>query len=267
MPDTRCGAVIRGGMIPAALMSLLLAGGAAEARHEGDGPGGAADWAYGGDKGPEHWADLSPAYSVCREGRAQSPIDIRGARTELGEPLFFRYRSNALTVVNDGRTIRVQYEPGSYIRVGSHRYELVQTDFHVPGEHRVNGVAADMVGHFLHQDTDGNLAVVEVPFAAGRRMNSVLTRIWDHLPDRPESSYYGRQVGINPTFMLPNDRSYFTYVGSLSTPPCNEGVRWFVFRSPVEVDAGYMGRLLNVTGPNARPVQPVNGRQVALQAR
>lgn len=255
----------------AILTAALLLGGAGslQASHAGTPAPGAGNgkWAYTGERGPEHWAELSTGFATCREGKAQSPIDIRGARPDFGEPLLFRYRSNSLTLVNDGRTIRVDYEPGSYIRLGQRRYELIETDFHVPGEHRVNGVAADMVAHFLHQDSDGNLAIVEVPFIAGRRSNNMLARIWENLPERPGATYSGRQVGINPTFLLPNDRSYYAYLGSLATPPCSEGVQWFVFREPVEVDASYIRRLLDLVGPNARPVQPLNGRPISLQSR
>jgi carbonic anhydrase len=108
---------------------------------------------------------------------------------------------------------------------------------------------------------------VEVPFIAGRRSNNMLARIWENLPERPGATYSGRQVGINPTFLLPNDRSYYAYLGSLATPPCSEGVQWFVFREPVEVDASYIRRLLDLVGPNARPVQPLNGRPISLQSR
>lgn len=224
-------------------------------------------WGYRGDKGPEHWVRLSANYAVCQEGKAQSPIELASARPGLEEPLVFRYRSNSLTLVNDGRTLRMDFEPGSYIRVGPRRYELVQADFHAPGEHRVNGMAADMAAQFLHRDLEGNLVLVEVPIVAGRRMNNVLARVWENLPERPGSSFQGRQVGINPTFLLPNDRAYYSYRGSLSHPPCTEGVQWFVFQQPLEVEAGLIRRLLDLFGPNARPLQPLNGRPISLQPR
>lgn len=227
----------------------------------------AGKWSYGGEQGSDHWAELSPDFALCKEGNAQSPVDLAGARPALDEPLLFRYRSNSLTLVNDGRTLRIDYEPGSYIRVGARRYELLQTQFHTPGEHRINGIAADMVAQFLHRDLEGNLAIVEVPFVPGRRLNNVLARIWENLPERPGGSFRGRQIGINPTFLLPNERSYYSYRGSLSTPPCTEGVQWFVFHQPVEVDGASIRRFENLFGPNARPVQPLNGRPISLQSR
>lgn len=224
-------------------------------------------WSYRGEQGPEHWATLSPSFSLCKEGKAQSPIDLAGARPGLEEPLVFRYRSNSLILVNDGRALRMDFEPGSYIRVGARRYELLQADFHAPSEHRINGMPADMAAQFLHRDIEGNLALVEVPIVAGRRMNNVLERVWENLPERPGSSFQGRQVGINPTFLLPNERAYYSYRGSLSHPPCTEGVQWFVFQKPLEVEAGLIHRLLDLFGPNARPLQPLNGRSVSLQPR
>lgn len=249
-------------------LGLVLAAGclqaASPARLAGSGAG---KWSYGGEQGPDHWAELSADFRLCQAGQAQSPINLAGARPTLEEPLLFRYRSNPLTLVNDGHTLRIDYEPGSHIRVGPRRYELLQTQFHTPGEHRVNGFAAEMVAQFIHRDLEGNLAIVEVPFVSGRRTNNVLARIWEHLPEQPGSSFHGQQIGINPTFMLPNERIYFSYHGSLTTPPCTEGVEWFVFRQPVEVDGALIRRLERLFGTNARPIQPLNGRPISLQSR
>jgi carbonic anhydrase len=118
-----------------------------------------------------------------------------------------------------------------------------------------------------HRDRQGRIAVVAVPMRVGRRMNSTLSRIWDHIPGGRGQRFYGRQTGINPRFLLPSDLSYFSYVGSLTEPPCTEGVEWFVFANPVEVDVSYVHRFLRAAGPNARPVQPLNGRAVIAALR
>jgi carbonic anhydrase len=177
-------------------------------------------------------------------------------------PLLFRYRSNALSVVNDGRSVRVDYPPGSYLVVGGREYELTRFHFHVPAEHHINGARADMELQLEHRDHRGRTAVVAVLMKAGRRMNSTLSRIWEHMPGRPNQRFHGEQTGINPVFLLPNDRSYFTYVGSLTEPPCTEGIDWFVLAQPVEVDGSYIRRLMQTIGTNARPLQPLNGRAV-----
>ena len=254
-----------------ALVGLLLIGYAASpaARHQGasaDAPA-APLWSYSGEHGPARWGELAPAYAPCKHGRNQSPIDIRNSRFARLPALSFHYRSNALSIANNGRNIQVDYAPGSYMRVDGKRYELKYFDFHSPSEHQFNGRAADMVMHLVHRGTAGQWVVVAVPVKSGRRLNSTLTRIWDHMPERPGEEFYGRQVGINATFLLPSDRSYLTYMGSLTTPPCQEGVRWILLRNAVELDASYVSKFRRVIGANARPVQPLNGRQVIAAAR
>lgn len=220
-----------------------------------------ADWAYQGEKGPEAWAELSPQFAACT-GERQSPIDLRGSQRIQYSPLSFRYRTNALSVRNDGRSVRVDVSPGSSLVVGGQEYQLTGFHFHAPGEHQINGVAADMEMQLEHRDRQGRIAVVAVPMKVGRRMNNTLSRIWDHMPGGRGERFYGRQTGINPRFLLPSDHSYFSYVGSLTEPPCTEGVAWFVLAKPLEVDASYVQRFLHAVGPNARPIQPSNGRPV-----
>jgi carbonic anhydrase len=223
--------------------------------------GSEVPWAYQGETGPSHWAELSPKFAECK-GERQSPVDLRGGRRLLYSPLTFAYRSSPLTVVNDGRSMRVAYPPGSFLIAGGRQYELTGFHFHMPGEHRIDGMVGDMEIQFEHRDHEGRMAVLAVPVVAGRRMNSILSRIWDHLPPEGGESFYGRQVGINPVFLLPGERDYYTYVGSLTEPPCTEGVEWFVLTTPVEVDASYIQRMARLVRSNARPVQPLNGRAV-----
>jgi len=250
-------------------LSILLAAlpGLSEARRGaaffsfGDG-GSEPHWGYTGEDGPEHWGELDPVFAACKNGREQSPIDIEYSRRSRGSPLAFHYRSIVLSIQNDGHTIRVNYSPGSYLRVDGHRYELKEFHFHSPSEHRIHGGNADMVAHLVHEDAAGKIAVVAIPFQAGARPNNLLSKIWRHLPEQPGGHFYDRQTGINATFLLPPDRSYFTYRGSLTTPPCSEGVRWFVLQHPVEIDASYIEQFRRLIGANVRPLQPLNGREV-----
>lgn len=225
-----------------------------------------ADWSYEGDTAPAHWGELAPEYAACN-GSRQSPVDLRGARPMPYSPISFHYRSNPLNIVNDGRQILVRYKPGSYMIANGRRYELTDFHFHLPGEHRIEGVAADMELQLHHRDARGRLAIVAVPIKAGRRRNSTLSRILDHMPPVGGESYYGRQVGINALFLLPPKRDYFSYVGSLTEPPCTEGVEWFVLVRPLELDTGYLQRVGQVIGGNARPLQPLNGRPVLAAMR
>jgi carbonic anhydrase len=181
-------------------------------------------------------------------------------------PLSVHYRSNPLHIINDGRQVRVKAEPGSYISVAGHSYELTSFHFRVPGEHHFDGAPADMELQLLHRDVRGRLAVLAVPVRAGRRMNTTLSRIWDHIP-AAGGSYYDRQAGINPVFLLPATREYYSYNGSLTEPPCTEDVAWFVMRKPIEADISYLNRLRLAVGNNARPIQPLNGREVLAVVR
>jgi len=225
------------------------------------------DWSYTGSTGPEHWGSLAPSYETCGSGESQSPIDIRDVAPDRVPHLSFSYRSGVMSIDNTGHMIRVNFDPGSYLRVGPQRYELKQLHFHVPSEHRVGGIAADLEIHLVHEDALGAKAIVAVPFKAGVRRNSTLFRIGEHIPERPGDYFLDRQLGLNATFLLPPDKSYFTYQGSLTVPPCTEDVRWFVLKHPMEVDSAFIDRLLRAVGPNARPLQRRNGRVVIEDVR
>jgi carbonic anhydrase len=219
-------------------------------------------WTYEGDRGPEHWGALSPAYAACSEGRLQSPIDIRDAQPIPYEPVVFRYRSQPLEVVHDGRMIRLLSPPGSELRLRGQTFALLEVHFHVPGEHRIDGEAGAAEIHFLHRGSQGRLLVVAVRAHAGRRVNSVMARLLDHLPGRAGATSRFSNVGINPLFLLPGDKSYFAYTGSLCAPPCTEPVTWLVMGEPLELETGQVRALAQVAGNNARPIQPLNGRGV-----
>ncbi len=223
---------------------------------------GQIQWSYSGDRGPEHWADLSPALQICARGRLQSPIDIRDAEQLPYVPLAFHYRSQTLEAINDGRGVYMLGQPGSELRIRGERFALVEIHFHAPGEHRVNGdgVAAEI--HLVHRDAEGRLTVVVVPIRPGDRGNATLARIVERLPLLPGERVYYRQVGVNPLFVLPTERSYFSYTGSLAKPPCSEPVSWILLTQSVELDPELLGRLTRAAGHNARPIQPLNGRPV-----
>lgn len=223
---------------------------------------GLPQWSYSGASGPEHWGSLSPAFETCGSGQSQSPIDIRGAQSVPYEPLMFRYRSQPLEAFNDGRGVHVLSPPGSELRVRGESYRLIEVHFHVPGEHQINGRAAEAEIHFVHRDAQGGWLIVAVPVRAGRRVNSTLLRIVERLPALPGERVVYQQVGINPVFLLPTKRDYFSYSGSLETPPCTEPVLWFVLAHPLELDGDQIRGIARVTGVNARPVQPLNGRRV-----
>jgi carbonic anhydrase len=224
-------------------------------------------WSYAGERGPDHWAELSPDYERCAEGQLQSPIDIRTARRIPYTPLVFQYRSQSLEAVNDGHGVRLLTPPGSELHVRGDAYVLTQVDFHVPGEHRVNGQAAAAEIHFVHRDAQGRHVIVAAPVRVGQRVNSTLRRIVDRLPLVPGERVLYRQVGVNPLFLLPSERDYYSYTGSLASPPCSESVLWFVLAHPLELDPEQIRGIARATGVNARPVQPLNDRAVFAALR
>lgn len=224
----------------------------------------AADWGYGPDNGPDRWGQLSPQFAACSTGGSQSPVALQQADAVAAPcvPLRFRYRSSPLYATNDGKALRLGYDRSSFLVVDGLSYELVELRFHVPAEHSIDGGVADGELQLIHANNRGDIAVVSVPLEAGRRPNRILKRILEHAPTAPGERYHGRNVGVNPLFLLPTRRHYYTYVGSLTRPPCTEGVRWYVMDTPLEVDAADLRALGQIVGANARPVQPLNGRAI-----
>jgi carbonic anhydrase len=219
-------------------------------------------WSYTGPSGPEHWGKLKPEFAACASGKRQSPIDIRdGARLEL-EPIKFEYQPGPLRIVDNGHTVQVNYAAGSSIQVAGERYELKQFHFHKPSEERVNGRLYDMVAHLVHQSMDGRLAVVAVLFEAGPFQNAFVRALWPHLPLEAGREIAPLEVKIDVNELLPAERTYYTFMGSLTTPPCSEGVLWLVLKNPVPITAEQVGVFGRLYALNARPVQPPHGRLI-----
>ncbi|MFG5409682.1 carbonic anhydrase family protein [Piscinibacter sakaiensis] len=222
--------------------------------------GGELHWAYQGDGGPQAWGRLKPEFETCASGRRQSPIDIRdGFRLQL-EPVAFDYRPSAVRVIDNGHTVQVNVASGNVIEVGGRRYELQQFHFHRPSEERVDGRQYDMNVHLVHKDAEGRLAVVAVLLARGAAQPLIQT-VWNNLPLEKGEEQRVRDP-LDLTALLPVDRRYFTYMGSLTTPPCTEGVLWMVMKTPVEVSDEQIGIFSRLYPMNARPVQAASGRMI-----
>ena len=223
----------------------------------------APHWSYEGHGGPAHWASLEPEFASCRIGHAQSPIDIRtkAIKGEALPAIEFAYKPGGAKIVDNGHTIQVVPAAGDAITIGGHRYELTQFHFHNPSEESFDGKRRDMVAHFVHQDESGKLAVVAVLLQAGAT-NPMVATLWNNLPARKEAEVEVKGVQIDPADLLPRDRSYYTFAGSLTTPPCSEGVTWYVLKSPSQLSSGEIARFGKAYPMNARPVQPLNGRVV-----
>ena len=215
-------------------------------------------WSYQGHAGPAEWGNLDPAFATCKTGKLQSPIDIRDAKPADLPAIKFDYRPSPLKVIDNGHSIQVNYAPGSSIEVGGKRYELVQFHFHRPSEEKIDGKAHAMVAHLVHKSADGKLAVVAVLLDAGGA-NSMIDTIWKNVPQEQ-----GKETAVNATVdaaaLLPADTGYYTFMGSLTTPPCTEDVRWFVLKTPLKIAADEIGVFAKHYSLDARPTQPLNGR-------
>jgi carbonic anhydrase len=175
--------------------------------------------------------------------------------------LSFDYRITPLRIIDNGHSIQVNVGPGSSLTVGGKRYELVQFHFHKPSEEMINGKRFAMVAHLVHRDATGHLAVVAIPLRSGTP-NSLIAKLWRNLPKRQGHEVVAKGISINAAQLLPASRGYYTFQGSLTTPPCAEGVRWFVLKTPVNISTGEVTAFGKLYPSNARPVQPLNGREI-----
>jgi carbonic anhydrase len=219
-------------------------------------------WTYSGHRGPENWGTLSPDYEICGKGKNQSPIDITGSTEAEMEPIVFSYKTSGLDVVNNGHTIKAGYDAGSEIMVDGLRYNLLQVHWHTPSENNIEGKSFPMEAHFVHGDADGNLAVVGVMYSEGSK-NEAIAAVWDHMPAEEGAISKDAKVMVNAMDMLPANKDYYRFNGSLTTPPCTEGVRWMVMKDAVEVSAEQVEAFHSkFHGDTNRPVQAINARPV-----
>ena len=220
-------------------------------------------WTYDGKEGPKEWGNLDSSYAACSVGKTQSPIDIKGAKKTDLPALNFSYRAVPLRIIDNGHTIQVNYAPGSRLTVGKKHYTLQQFHFHHPSEEHVNGKDFPLVAHLVHVDAEGRLAVIAVLFELGNA-NSLIDTLWKNIPAVKEKPHDIPSISVQAQGLLPNDRSYFTYAGSLTTPPCTEGVSWFVLNSHTTISSQQLTAFAKIYPMNARPIQPTNGREILL---
>jgi carbonic anhydrase len=248
------------GWIRVVIGAILLAGGGLARAQQA---GGAHGWSYQGEHAPAHWGDLEPQYRSCKVGQLQSPIDIRGAKPAKLPAIEFAYGSSPLRIVDNGHTVQVTPVPGSYITMSGKRHDLLQVHFHHPAEEQVGGKGFPMVAHLVHKDAEGRLAVVAVLLEEGAA-NPFLEKVWKHLPAKEGREDAPAGVSVDLAGLLPAARGYYTFAGSLTTPPCSEGVTWFVLKTPVTVSPAAVAAFAKRYPDNARPLQPLNGRVIQV---
>ncbi len=234
---------------------LVLVVGSCDSSDDG---GESHGWSYEGSHGPERWASLSDEYATCGSGTEQSPIDL-GAGAPADGAVAIHWEAGALEAENNGHTLHVGVEEGSWVEIDGERFELLQFHFHAPSEHTLNGAPLAMETHFVHQSAAGELAVIGVMHAVGEE-NAALEPVLAALDlDVGESRSL---APLDLTAMLPAERAMYRYAGSLTTPPCSEGVRWHVLQATTSVSEAQVERYQAVYGMSARPVQPLGEREV-----
>lgn len=235
------------------LSVALLMSGTANAADE-------AQWGYSGAKGPESWAQLSPDNAICA-GKNQSPINLAGFVEAELQPITFDYQQGGQEILNNGHTVQVNYASGNSIQVDDITFELKQSHFHAPSENQLDGKSYPLEAHLVHASGEGDLAVVAVMFEEGAA-NEGLKQDWFQMPQQAGEENE-LSSSLSAEAILPSDRDYYRFNGSLTTPPCTEGVRWLVMKQPITASKEQIERFEEAMHePNNRPLQPVNARPI-----
>jgi carbonic anhydrase len=222
----------------------------------------APHWSYQGKTAPDRWAELEDANAACKISKEQSPINIVDSATKKAAlpALDFKYVAGAAEVINNGHTIQVNLPAGSSLKAGDFEANLLQFHFHTPSEEKINGKNYPMVAHFVHKTADGKLAVVAVLFKNGKE-NAALAPVFAALPKEGKPTAL---ASFDPAAVIPAKHAYYKFAGSLTTPPCSDGVRWQVLKEPMELSKAQVAAFQKLYKMNARPVQPLNGRVVEV---
>ncbi len=213
-------------------------------------------WEYKGSHGPAHWKELS---ATCGDGKNQSPIDIVASLDADLPKVELDYKNSKMTVLNNGHTIQANVAKGNTFTNTSGQFDLLQFHFHAPSENTINGQSFPLETHLVHADKNGNLAVIGLMFKEGKS-HPVLADLWEKMPTSAGKKAAVSKL-ISPMDLVPSNQEYFRFNGSLTTPPCSEGVRWFVMKSPIEASKAQIAQFRKVMGGDTnRPVQPINAR-------
>ncbi len=234
-------------------------------------PEGHPHWSYEGEDGPSGWGKLSPEWTDCTEGKSQSPIDIEKtvkanlpALTADFKPAAIKiiHHEHIADVVNSGHSIQVNYTEGDELTIGDAKFALLQYHFHGPSEHTIGGKHYPMEMHMVHKSADGKLAVIGVMIEEGKH-NSAFDPVWSNLPKARGTEYHLEHVKVDVNNLLPARKTTYRYDGSLTTPPCSEGVKWIIMTTPIQLSAKQVSAFRAIMTGNNRPVQLLNGRLVA----
>ncbi len=225
-------------------------------------------WTYSGEEGPEHWGEIDPANTACVNGTEQSPIDIETAKVDKNESLgelSLKYEPVKVSLQNNGHTIQANVQEGNaQITIGDKTYKLAQFHFHLPSEHELDGKAYEMELHLVHKTEAKELAVLGVLLKSGGE-NTEFAKFWSSIPKEKTEADLAVESTIDLNALLPADKTYFRYAGSLTTPPCSQGVTWTVLKTPVEMSTAQIDAFKAIFPLNARPVQDLKSREVQTE--
>jgi len=220
-------------------------------------------WGYTADVAPSHWSELNPKYKMCSEGKSQSPIDIVASSDIDLSPLALNYNTKSTTVIDNGHTVQVNIDDGSTFIIGDDKYELKQFHFHTPSENNINGKSFPLEAHFVHATKDGKLAVVAVMFEEVKENNAIISKIWSKFPlkegEKTELVLSTEEIQA----LMPSDKDYYKFTGSLTTPPCSQEVKWHVIKKPLTISKAQVKKFFDIYGhANNRPIQKTNERKI-----
>ena len=217
-------------------------------------------WTHNGtDDGQDKWVFLCTDFSPCGKQR-QSPINISSFTTDATLPVLdFSYSSTTTEIVNDGHAIKFVCQEGSKLTVGSKQYKLIDFHYHAQSEHQIDGQSFPLEVHFVHKASETDLAVVGVLFVEGEE-NDLFTKFLSHFPD--EKGTYNDTTKFELSDLLPENKSFYHYNGSLTTPPCSEVVSWYVLKNKVTASSAQLNKLGSILKNNYRYVQSLYGRIV-----
>jgi carbonic anhydrase len=220
-------------------------------------------WGYTGDVAPSHWSEVNKKFHMCSEGKQQSPIDVV-ASTDIELPaLNLAYTTGSNGIIDNGHSVQVNIADGSVLKIDGADYKLKQFHFHTPSENNINGKSFPLEAHFVHATDDGKLAVVAVMFKEGAK-NPTIGKLWKKFPKlvRGTESKCGLSADEVKSLM-PKNKDYYKFMGSLTTPPCSEQVKWHVYKTPLTISKKQASQFTALFGhPNNRPIQDTNKRKI-----
>jgi carbonic anhydrase len=221
---------------------------------------GDAHWGYEGKTGPDNWGNLNQEFATCKLGQQQAPIDIpTKSLSKATAAIKPAYKASPGDIINNGHTIQLVLSDAGGANLSGVDYKYLQTHFHSPGEEKVDGKSYPFNAHIVHQSADGKLAVIGVFFKEGAE-NPVLKDVFAQMPDK--EGKVALKAAINPSGLLPKSLAYYSYSGSLTTPPCSEGVTFYILKTPMEMSKAQLEQFKKLYPMNARPTFPLNGRKI-----